>query len=79
MFTKLVLRLELPKTAWMRVEVRCDDGLWRESGKVIGRDSDSIPLYLPINRCDKLEVRLSGHGSCTIKSMMLEYKIGSDV
>ena len=79
MFSKLLMRLELPKGAWMKAEIRCDDGLWRESGKVLGRDNDTVPLYLPINRCDKLEIRLSGHGPCTILAMMLEYTMGSDV
>ena len=79
MYTKLLLRMQLPKGAWLKAEVRCDDGVWRDSGRIIGGDADTIPLNLPINRCDKLEVRLSGHGPCTIKAMMLEYKIGSDV
>lgn len=79
MYTKLLLRMQMPKGAWLKAEVRCDDGMWRDSGRIIGGDADTIPLNLPINRCDKLEVRLSGYGQCTIMSMLLEYKMGSDV
>lgn len=79
MFSKLILRVELPKGAWMKIEVRCDNTKWREVGKIIGRDMDSIPVQLPVNRCDKFDVRLSGYGPCTIKTMLLEYAIGSDV
>jgi hypothetical protein len=63
----------------MRAEVCFDDGVWREAGKLVGRKQDSIPLLIPINRCDRFELRLSGKGSCTILAMMLEYQVGSDV
>lgn len=78
-YTKLMLRVEMPKGAWMRAEVCFDDGKWREVGKILGRERDSIPLTVPINRCDRLDLRLSGCGPCTILTMMLEYQIGSDV
>ena len=79
MYSKLLLRVELPAGAWMRVETRSDDGVWRECGKIIGRDADSVPVRVPINRCDSFEVRLSGHGPCTVRTMILEYLVGSDV
>lgn len=79
MFSKIILRVELPKGAWMKIEVRCDNAKWKEVGKIIGRDMDSIPIQLPINRCDSFDVRLSGYGPCTIKTMLLEYSLGSDV
>lgn len=78
-YSKLLLRVELPKGTWMKVETRSDDGRWREAGKILGRDADSIPIQLPINRCDRYDVRLSGQGPCTVKTMMLEYQMGSDV
>lgn len=78
-FSKIVLRVEMPKGAWMVAEVKSDDGLWREAGKIIGQDIDTTPLRLPINRCDRFSVRLTGKGPCTIKAMMLEYSVGSDV
>lgn len=79
LFSKLILRVELPKSAWMRIEVRFDNRKWQEVGKIIGRDMDSIPFQLPINRCDRFDVRLSGYGPCTIKAMQQEYAMGSDV
>ena len=78
-YTKLLMRLELPKGAWMKAEVRFDGGNWRETGKVIGSDADTIPLRVPINRCDSFELRLSGCGPCAVKTMLLEYQVGSDV
>lgn len=78
-YTKLILRVEVPKGAWMQAEMRQDGGSWRSCGKILGRDMDAIPLLVPINRCDKFEVRLSGAGPCVVKAMMLEYQTGSDV
>lgn len=78
-FSKIILRVEIPRGAWLKAEIRLDNGRWREVGKIIGKDMDSIPIQLPVNRCDMLEVRLSGRGPCTMKTMMLEYAMGSDV
>lgn len=77
-FFKLLLRVEIPPTAWMKVALRYDDGLWREVRKIPGKIADSIPICLPLQRCDKLEICFSGRGPCTVKSMILEYKVGSD-
>ena len=78
-YSKLLLRVELPEGAWMRVEACFDGGTWREAGKLLGRKQDSIPLVVPINRCDRFELRLSGCGPCSVLAMALEYQIGSDV
>jgi hypothetical protein len=78
-YTKLLMRLELPKGAWMKAEIRSDGGNWRECGKVLGQDMDTIPMQIPIHRCDRFELRLSGQGPCTILTMLLEYQVGSDV
>lgn len=77
-YSKVILRVELPKGAYLRAEVRYDGGRWHEAGKVVGRDADSIPIQLPLNRCDEFELRLSGKGACTVKAMVLEYSVGSD-
>ena len=77
-YSKVILRVELPKGAYLRAEVRYDGGRWHEAGKVVGRDADSIPIQLPLNRCDEFELRLSGKGTCAVKAMVLEYSVGSD-
>lgn len=77
-YSRLTLRVELPKGAWMRIETSADGSPWRESGKLLGRDADSIPVQIPVNRCDKFEVRLSGKGPCVVRAMALDYSVGSD-
>lgn len=77
-YSRLLLRVELPRGSYLRVEVRTDGGAWREAGKIIGRSCEVVPIRVPINRCDKFEIRLSGKGKCTVLSMMREFYVNSD-
>ncbi|MEA4934806.1 MAG: hypothetical protein VB071_14675 [Lawsonibacter sp.] len=77
-FSRLFLRVEVPKGAWMMAEVRCDGGRWREAGKIVGGESDVRTLPIAPNRCDKFEVRLSGKGDCGVLSLMREFRVESE-
>lgn len=77
-YTKLLVRLELPRRSWVVAEMRCDGGPWRESGKTVGGENDVIALRLPVNRCDKFEIRLRGKGPCAILSVLREFTVKSD-
>lgn len=77
-YSRLVFRLELPRGSYMKIEARVDGGVWQEAGKMIGRGTGIIPIRLPITRCDKFEIRLSGKGECTILDIMREYHVGSE-
>ena len=78
-YSKLLLRMELPKGSYLIAEIRTNGGKWLEIGKIIGRNYDTIPLRIVPTRCDRFEVRLRGKGPCTILSMMREFSVGSDV
>lgn len=78
-YSKILLRLELPKGSYLQAEVRCDGGKWVRSGKVIGKEHDVVPMRIAVNRCDKFEIRLRGKGPCTILSMLREFRVRSDV
>lgn len=78
-YSRLLLRVELPRGSYLRVEVRTDGGAWREAGKIIGRSYEVVPIRIPINRCDKFELRLSGKGKCTVLSMMREFYVGGNM
>lgn len=75
--SQLLIRTELPSSSWMKVEVRFDGGRWREVGKIIG--ADARPFTVPINRCDKFEIRLSGVGPFVIMSMLRKFSVGGAV
>ena len=77
-YSRILLRLEIPSGSYLVAETRTDGGIWRECGKVVGRETDTTTLRLPMNRCDKFEIRLRGKGPCTILSMLREFHVGSD-
>lgn len=77
-YAKLLLRLELAKGSWMKAEVRFDGGRWKEAGKMVGKDNDAVSIRVPIARCDRFELRLTGKGPCAILGMSREYMIGSE-
>ena len=78
-YSKLLLRLELPKGSYLTAETRADGGIWRTCGTIVGRDTDTIPLRIAMNRCDRFELRLRGKGPCTILSVLREFSVGSEV
>lgn len=77
-YSRIKMRIELPKESHMVVSVRCDGGRWAECGKIVGRVAGVVPVMVPINRCDKFELKISGKGPCTIHSILREYFVGSD-
>lgn len=77
-YSRLLLRLELPRGSWVIVEQRQDGGAWRECGKVVGRTEDVVPLRVAMNRCDKFELRLRGKGPCGVLSISREFSVGSE-
>lgn len=78
-YSRILLRLELPKGSYMIADVRTDGGAWKECGKIVGREYDTAALRIAMNRCDKFELRLRGKGPCAILSMLREFSVGSDV
>lgn len=77
-YSRLLLRVELPQGSYLRVEVRADGRAWREAGKIVGKRQDVVPVLIPVNRCDKFEIRLSGKGKCTVMSILREFYIGGE-
>lgn len=78
-YSKITMRFELPKQSFVTVEIKLDNKPWRQVGKLIGSVQDIATLRLPVNRCDKFELRLSGRGECTLLSLYREFYVGSDV
>lgn len=77
-YSRLLLRVELPQGSFLRVEVRADGRAWREAGKIVGKRQDVVPVLIPVNRCDKFEIRLSGKGKCTVMSILREFYVGGE-
>lgn len=78
-YSRLLMRVEIPRGSYMIIEVRSDGGAWREAGKIVGAHNRVIPIRLPIARCDKFEIRLRGKGEFSILDILREYHVGSEV
>lgn len=78
-YSKILLRLELPQGSFVAVRIRLDDGLWQEAAKVTGGKNDVVSVSLPLARCDKFEIMLEGEGACAVLGMLREFRVGSEV
>lgn len=75
--TRLLIRLELPKGSWVRAEIRSGQR-WEVCGQAAGAVRDTVALRLPIRRCDRFELRLTGKGPCAILGIQREFVVGSE-
>lgn len=78
-YSRILARVSLPRGSYIIVKIRCDGGEWREAGKIVGKTEAVVPIRIPINRCDKFELELSGRGECTILDIMREFHVGSEM
>lgn len=76
--SRLFLRVEAPKGTYMTVFLRCDGKPWQKIGTITGGTADTRTMTVALNRCDKFEVKIEGHGACALLSMLREYRVGSE-
>ena len=74
--SRLLIRMELPQGAWLRVETATDDEPWQEAGLIKGPKTDTVPVMIQPRRGDRYRVRMRGHGPCVIKGVLREYLQG---
>lgn len=77
-YSRLLLRVELTRGSWLRAQLRCDGGRWETCGQWSGGERDTVCPVLPIRRCDKFELRLSGKGPCAVLGIAREFSVGSE-
>lgn len=78
-YSRLKIRLDMPKDSYVAIDIKTDNGVWREAGKIVGQRQGVVPVTIPINRCDKFEIRIRGKNKCTILAILREYYIGGEV
>ena len=77
-YSRIVMRVSIPMESYMQIRLRFDGGYWLNAGTVVGKGDSVIPVRIPINRCDKFELELSGKGECTILDIMREYYVSEE-
>lgn len=78
-YSKLGIRLELGEDSYLTVEVSVDDGNWEKVYTTHNEKAKTVTVPIHPNRCDNFRVRLSGKGTCEVKSFVREFTIGSEV
>ena len=75
-YTRMYFQILLDAGSWAKIEVREDDGLWRQVW--VHHASSRTDMAIPIapNRCDQLQVRLTGKGRCLVRQVTREYVMG---
>ena len=76
-YSRLTLRLELPRGSWLRAWMRGQNGVWETVGQWTGSETGTLTAALPIRRGDKLELRLQGKGPCAVLDVLREFSVES--
>lgn len=77
-YLRLVLRLDMSEGSAVQIEMQEDGGKWRTVMTQTAKASVLKTAELPINRCDRFCVRISGIGKVVIRAMTREYITGSE-
>ena len=80
-YSKFHMRLDLSEGASLLVEVKRNTDTQWEEVKTISSNSSAQTVTVPIlpERCDSVEIRLSGRGVCKLRTFIREFYVGSDV
>ncbi len=78
--SKFHVRLELSAGAWLKMEVKRDNDLrWKQVYITHNPRQRTITVPILPERCDSVQIRISGKGECIIRSFVREFFTGSDV
>lgn len=79
-FSKFSLRLELAAGAWLKMEIKRDNATkWQTVYTTHNERARTINVPILPERCDSVEIRISGKGECLIRTFVREFSVGSDV
>lgn len=77
-YSKLIIRAKVGKGAYMKAKIRADGMIWKEVGVMKSNTENAQTMRIPIERCDKFELRIEGAGKCEILSILREFEIGGE-
>ena len=79
LYSKIFIRAELDDGAYFKVEISCDFAPYKTVHTAHSSRMRTVTVPVIPTRCDSFKIRLSGSGDCIIKSIMREYKAGSEL
>lgn len=79
-YSKFTLRASLAEGAWLKLEYRCDNNpVWTEAFAVTNAKARTVTFPILPERCDCIQLRISGKGECILRTLVREFHVGSDV
>lgn len=81
-YSRFFLRAEMARDARLTVEMQTDaDPNWRQVGAVLAAKDGPRTVNIPIHptRCDSLTLRLQGQGDVTVKTLVREFSVLSEI
>lgn len=72
-YTRLYLQAEMDAGAYIKVEIREDQTPWRQVCIHHAEHKRNFAIPIAPNRCDQLQIRLSGKGRCLVRQVTREY------
>lgn len=78
-YSRLQLRFQMDDDSDVSIYIKIDNQDWQMVSHV--RNTRQRSMFLPISpgRCDKFAIKLTGHGKCTIKSLVRNVSEGSGI
>lgn len=74
------LRVDMAAGAWLAVDVKTDmDTTWRQVFTHSNEHARTVIVPIIPTRTDSMGIRVRGAGDCTIKALVREFTVGSDV
>lgn len=74
-YTKMWISAELFENAWIKAEIKKDDGIWEEVMVRYGKSKEYLTIPIPVGRCHELSLKISGRGRCNLLSIIREFGV----
>lgn len=77
-YSRVIIRAEPEEGAWLKIETAEDGGGFVQRALFDSMKKGLRPIALMPNRCERLEIRISGKGQCPIRSLERRFIVGSE-
>ncbi len=74
-YTKMWVAAELFDNAWIKAEIKKDDGEWEQIMLRYGKNKEHITIPIGVGKCHEITLRISGRGRCNLLSIVREFTV----
>ena len=75
-YSRLYIRARLFDDAYIKCEVRSDDGNWQTVSTDYGNEKKYLNIPCVIKNCHEAQIRISGKGKSSVEAIIREFSIG---